>query len=89
MKSKHIIAIVVALIGIIGGGTAYQINIDMSTNIDQSETNISGDTNISGTVVNIDGEGITCEQLNQMCQETNVSGALESACNIIGILCPG
>ncbi len=88
MKAKHVIAVLGILAGLVGGGAVYQISVDMSTNIDNSvdnsQTNISGDT-----VVNVDGKGLTCEELNDACDEANPQGALRSACNIIGILCPG
>ena len=90
-KQKLVILLaVITTIGTLGGGAASGvITIDMfntdNSKVDNSQT-ISGDSN---TVVNIDGEGLTCEELNNVCNEANPQGALKSACNIIGILCPG
>ncbi len=90
--NKNKVAIILAIItaiGTLGGAASGVITIDMfNTDNSQSstETHISGDSN---TVVNVDGEGLTCEQLKKSCTEANPQGALESACNIIGLLCPG
>ncbi len=85
-----IILAVISAVATLGGGAASGVitidmfNTDNSQTIDNSETNISGDT-----VVNVDGKGLTCEQLNDACEEADPQGALKSACNIIGLLCPG
>ena len=61
-------------------------NTDNSQRIDNSQTSITGDSN---TVVNVDGEGLTCEQLRDACQDINLEGVLKSACQGLRILCPG
>ncbi len=90
-KSKvAIILAIITTVGTLGGGAASGvITIDMF-NTDNSqtntETNISGDSN---TVVNVDGKGLTCEQLRDACEDINLEGVLKSACLGLAILCPG
>ena len=86
MNSKQKTAIILAVIGIIGGGGAgLSIAIDASTTItDNSETNISGDT-----VINVDGEGLTCEELRDSCAEANLEGSLKVVCKTLNLICPG
>ncbi len=81
---------IITTVGTLGGGAASGvITIDMF-NTDNSqtntETNISGDSN---TVVNVDGKGLTCEQLRDACEDINLEGVLKSACLGLAILCPG
>ena len=93
--NKNKVAIIVAIIGAIatlgGGAASGVITIDMF-NTDNSSTDIRGDTTITGdsnTVVNVDGEGLTCEQLRDACQDVNLEGVLKSACLGLKIICPG
>ncbi len=85
MDSKQKTAIILGVLGLLGGGGAL-VAIDMSTNIDNSRVDIRGDSN---TVVNVDGEGLTCKELRDACQDINLEGVLKSACQGLRIICPG